>query len=630
MDSRLLDYYHRELAHMHELEDEFAQAHPRFADRLGPKPDEEADPYVERLVDSFAFMSARTNLKLDTEFPRFAGRILDVLYPGYMAPIPSMTVARLYPRTQQGSLTEGFHVPRGTRFVSRPTLGDKTACEFRSSQDVTLYPLEIVHAQLTGVPVDIPMLDRYVPPDRQVRGALRLRLRATGEAGIASLRGLTCLPLYLTGDDQVASHLFELLHTATIATITGAPGACHDCERSFSVVTQDAITHEGLDENQALLPIAWSNLHGHNLIREYFACPSRFYFFNLTGLSEGLSRVKGQEVEVIVLLDRHPEWLAEIIDAAQFALFCTPVINLFPSRIERIELNEARTEFHLVPKRHAPSDYEVYSVDSLTGMIDGDSTAYQFRPLFHTLNKDTANHGRYFSLRREPRVLSSTTLRHGTRSSYVGTEAFVSLVDQHDAPYRDGLRYLSVEAWLTNRDLPTLLERNGVSDLDADHSLPIESIGLIRRPTTPRTSFSQTETARRLIGHLNFNSLPLDCLDGRSGAKTMRDMLRLYLTDVDAGLLCQVEGLVDVTTRPVTRKMADRGPLVTGRGIECRLTVDETRFSGVSPYLFGLVLDRYLAQRVCINSFIETELRSMQRGHLKRWSVRTPSGKAAS
>ncbi|BFG73735.1 type VI secretion system baseplate subunit TssF [Paraburkholderia terrae] len=622
MDPRLLDYYNQELLYMRELAGEFAQLHPKIARRLGMQAGEVTDPYVERLIESFSFMAARMQLKLDAEFPRFTGRLLEVIYPNYVAPTPSIAVARFFPSPKEGNLIEGFSVPRGTALKSRTPPNEKTVCEFRTSQDVTLYPLEITEARLTGIPPDIPMLDRYVPPHAQVRGALRLRLRCMGEANISDLDGLDRLPVYLAGDEQVASHLFELLHAAGVASITGAPGAFGDADRPFGAVMHDAVVHEGLGTDQGLLPLVWSKFHGHNLLHEYFTCPSRFYFFTLTGLREGLKKAKGREAEIVVLLDQSPDRLTGLVDASRFALFCTPVINLFPRKIERIELNQASTEFHLVPKRLAPLDYEVYAIDLLTGQVGTESAELEFRPLYQTLNNDEGNHGRYFSLRRERRLMSDSARRYGTRTPYIGTEVFVSLVDQHEAPYHEGMRYLSVDAWLTNRDLPNLLPRNGIDDLKASESVPVVGVGLIRAPSTPRAPFAERENAWRLIRQLNFNYLPLEDMDHRPGGQGVRDMLRLFLTGDDTGPHRQVESLVGVKTRPVARKLPGGGPVVFGRGVECQLTVDETGFSGVSPYLFGLILEHYLARHVSINAFTQTELHSMQRGRLIRWPVR--------
>ncbi|AXF13440.1 type VI secretion system baseplate subunit TssF [Paraburkholderia caledonica] len=629
MDPRLLEYYNQELIYMRELAGEFAQAHPKIARRLGMQAGDVADPYVERLIESFCFMSARMQIKLDAEFPRFTGRLLEVLYPNYVAPTPSMAVARLYPSRTEGNLVDGFHIARGTAFTARIPAAETTACEFRSGQDVTIYPLEIVEARLTGIPPDIPALDSYVPAHTQVRGALRLRLRTTGEAKMSRLRGLDRLPVYLAGDEQVASHLFELLHAAGVATLTGEPGQFTTRGRPLHAVTKNAVVHDGFRTEQGLLPLTWSKFHGHNLLHEYFACPSRFYFFTLTGLEDGLQQVDSREVEIVVLLDQSPDRLANLVDASRFALFCTPVINLFPKCTDRIDLSAGESEFHVVPARLAPLDYEVFSVETMSGQVDLTSVQLEFRPLYQTLNNDEGNYGRYFSTRRERRLMSDSARRYGTRTPYIGSEMFVSLVDQHEAPYAENIRYVSVNAHVTNRDLPRLVPRDGIDDLTMADSAPLESIGLIRAPTAPQAPYAERETAWRLIRQLNFNYLPLEDLDHRPGGQGLRDLLRLFLNDGNTEHRRQVESLVGVKTRPVTRKLPGNGPLVFGRGIECSLTVDENGFSGTSPYLFGVVLEHYLARHVSINSFTQTEMHSMQRGRVARWPVRMGARGAA-
>jgi type VI secretion system protein ImpG len=623
MDPRLLDYYNQELIYMRELASEFAHAHPKIARRLGMQAGEVADPYVERLIESFCFMAARMQIKLDAEFPRFTGRLLEVIYPNYVAPTPSIAVARLYPGEGEGDLAQGYRIARGTSFTARVPGAEKTACEFTSGQDVILWPLTITEARLTGIPPDIPALDRFVARDTQVRGALRLRLSTTGDVRVADLKGLDRLPVYLAGDEQIASHLFELLHVAGIASVIAAPGEFGAAGRPPAAVTVGAVEHEGLRTDQSLLPLKWTKFHGHNLLHEYFACPGRFWFFALNGLAEGLSRVNGREVEIVVLLDRAPGQLANLVDASRFALFCTPVINLFKKHTDCIEISPRETEFHLVPARLAPLDYEVFSVETVYGQVADTSAELEFRPLYQTLNNDEGNHGRYFSTRRERRLVSDSARRYGTRTPYIGTEVFLSLVDQNEAPYGENIRFLSVDALLTNRDLARLVPRDGVSDLKTTHSAPVESIGLIRPPSAPLPPYAEREMAWRLIRQLNFNYLPLEDLDHREGGQGLRDLLRLYLAGGDTEQGRQVESLVGVKTRPVTRKLPGTGPITFGRGIECALTIDETGFSGVSPYLFGLILEHWLARHVSINSFTQTELHSMQRGRIARWPVRT-------
>lgn len=620
MNPKLLDYFNQELSYMREMSGEFSRAHPKIAKRLGMQGIEVADPYVERLIESFCLLSARVQIKLDAEFPRFTERLLEVIYPNYVAPTPSMAVAQFHPASQEGDLSRGFTLNKGTAVRARVPLGERTAAEFRTGQPVTLWPIEISEVRLTGVPPDIPALERYLPAHVQVKGALRIRLRTQGKYNFSNLTGLDNLPIYLCGEERIATHLFELIHTSAVATLTGVPGKFG--EQRLHAVTRDAVGKVGLSAEESLLPVTWNNFQGHNLLHEYFACPSRFLFFSLQQLAAGLRVIDGKEAEVVVLLNKLPGTLSNHVDQNQFALFCSPIINLFPKRTDRIEVRPRQTEFHLVPDRSRPLDYEVFCVTTLAGQRAQSTQEVEFRPLYQTLNNDEGNYGRYFSVRRERRLSSESSRKYGTRTPYVGTEVFVSLVDQNEAPYPDDIRYLSVQAWVTNRDLPILVPRNGKDDLHVPDSAPVSACGLIRPPSTPRAPLAEGELAWRLIRQLNLNYVSLSDLDARHAGQALRDLLRLYVGKDDSEQLLQISGVIGSEVTPVTRRLPGSGPLVYGRGVNVKLTVDEDNFSGNSPYLLGLILERYIARHTSINVFTETELHAMQRGLVARWPVR--------
>ncbi len=227
----------------------------------------------------------------------------------------------------------------------------------------------------------------------------------------------------------------------------------------------------------------------------------------------------------------------------------------------------------------------VESVDAWTHDGVGAQT---FRLLYETVNDDEGNYGRYFSLRREPALLSDQARHHGARTSYRGTEVYLSLVDQHALLY-------------------------------ADDAAPLASVGLMQAPRAP---FGEHETAWRLIRLMNLNVVPFEDMDHRQGGLGLRDLLRLFTDGGDAVQLRQIQSLVGMKTRVTSHKLDHRGPLAFARGIDCTLTVDEQGFSGLSPYLFGLVLEQYLMRHAAINTYTRTELNSMQRGPIARWPMR--------
>ncbi|WP_241627643.1 type VI secretion system baseplate subunit TssF [Rosenbergiella epipactidis] len=619
MDQKFLDSYNSELTFMREMANEFAEKHPKIAGRLGMHGIDVADPFVERLIEAFCFMSARTQLKLDSEFPRFTQRLLDIIYPNYTAPVPSMGVIQIQPNLKEGDLTRGYLVPRGSTFHTPIATGEVTRCEFRSGQEVQLWPLKITDARLTSLPPDMPQLERYNISLSSLKSALRIKLSLPDDISFSQLNGLESLPLYIDGDERIVSHIFELLHAGQTAMIVRSN---RGSDINDSIISNSPLAFEGLSAGHNLLPVDWNMFHGHNLVQEYFSCRKRFYFFSLTQLTEGLKNNHSSEAEIIILLNRHAPHLTEHISSSRFLLHCTPVINLFPRRLDKLEINSRSNEFHATPDRSRPLDFEVHSIHKVFGQQAENSHEVVFNPLYQTRHSAQGNFGRYFSTLRKPRQTNSNARKYATRTAYSGTEVFVSLVDQKEAPWQDNIRYLSVEALITNRDLPRLILADGKFSLSMPDSAPVEGARFVFQPSAPRSPFAQGESAWRLIRQLSFNYLPLSDMPHHEGGISLRSMLRLFVSDSDNESLQQIDALVGCQSTPVTRRLPGKGLLIYGRGVRCELTIDEESFSGISPYLFGMIMENYLARHAAINVFTETELRSMQRGVIGQWQAR--------
>lgn len=626
MDPRLLEYYTRELRYARATAGEFGAAHLKVARRLGMQAGDLGDPYVERLVQSSALVNARTQMRFDDEFPQLTQALLSCVYPNYLLPTPSVAVARFYPGGKVGDLVPGHRVARGTLAAAKLSNGEKTACQFRLCHDVVLYPLAIEAGKLGGIPPDIHGMDRFVPPHRRARAALRLRIRTTGGAPIAHLQGLDRLPVYLAGDAKIASHLHELIHTAAVATVIGEPGRFSEAGYAYHVVTSNAVVQEGIGLDESVLPLASRKFLGHNLVHEYFTCPERFYFFTLTGLQAGLRNIGGCEAEIVILLDRTAGDLQDRVDASMFALFCAPVINLFPLRTESVPIRQGIAEIHLVPVQKAPLDFELHSLDLARGQVSQESDVLEFRPLHQTLLHDEDRHERYFTVRREQHLATARARRYGTHSTYVSTESFLSLVGPDGQPYDNGddgeIHFISMDAWVSNRDLPGLLRCDGVRDLTLRQSAPVAGIGLIRAPSRPRAPLARGLKAWQLLMQLDIDhSVFDDRYHETHPGEGLRRFLRLYLSDDAVAHRRQVESLISASLTPVNRIIADQQPPVA-RVLECGITFDESGFDGVSPYVFGLVLEHYLARHVSTHSHTATVLGSKQRGRFAAWPPR--------
>jgi type VI secretion system protein ImpG len=616
MDQRLLAYYNRELQYLRELGGEFAKQFPKIAGRLGLEAFECIDPYVERLLEGFAFLAARIQLKIDAEFPRFTEHLLDMVYPHYLAPTPSMAVVRLEPNPRQGVLTDGFVVPRGTNLRSNLGKGQQTPCVYQTAHELSLWPLEISAVTHTSYVGDLGELG--LRSSRTIRGSLRLRLRTTDGAPFQRL-ALNHLPMFIHGPDQISMRLYELLRAGSVALLLRPPDASF-CE----IVDRTPIRPLGFEDTEALLPCPPKSFQGYRLLQEYFALPQRFLFIELSGLSPGIRRCTANEIEVIVLLDRHDAVVETGLAPSHLALFCTPAVNLFARKADRIHLSESFHEYHVVPDRTRPADLEVHSITGVVGFGASTEMRRVFRP-FYSSTDDTAvdDEPAYYTVHRQATLLSSQRRQTGPRSSYMGGEVFVALVDGDEGPYHTDLRQLSVDTLCTNRDLPLSMPvGQGRSDFHLETGAPVESARCIVGPTPPRASHAWGGTAWRLISHLSLNYLSItNTLDGQ-GASALREMLQLYGDLSEPTIRRQIDGIRSISSKPIVRRLPVAGPASFGRGLEILVSCDETAFEGTSAFLLGCVLDRFFSKYVSINSFTETVLHSTQRGEIMRWPAR--------
>ncbi|RYF63929.1 MAG: type VI secretion system baseplate subunit TssF, partial [Comamonadaceae bacterium] len=285
MDPRLLNFYEQELRYFRESASEFAQAFPKIARRLGIEGlgQEVVDPYVERLIEATAFLSARVSLKLDAEYPRFTGHLLDIVYPHFLAPTPAMGVAAFTPNLDDANLAKGPTLPRGSALRARQAVGQNTHCEFRTGQALRVWPLQITRAQYFTYAPDLP-LARH-PRARDIRGGLRIGLKSTADLNFDQL-ALDALTLYFDGAEDVAWQLHECVLGQPVGVMVRPvnPNAGPARDLPGSVIEE-----VGFADDEALLPVTATGFSGFRLVQEYFAFPERFRFARIGGLRAALA-----------------------------------------------------------------------------------------------------------------------------------------------------------------------------------------------------------------------------------------------------------------------------------------------------------------------------------------------------
>lgn len=633
MDPRLLHYYNLELQHLREMGAEFAEEFPKVAARLGMNGLEVADPYVERLLEGASFLAARVQLKLEAEFPRFTQALLEGVHPHYLAPTPAMLIAQCVPDPNEPNLAGGFTIPRGSA-LQGTKLGDQLPSEFRIAHDVELWPIEVVSASYFTHAPDLPLAG--LPVSQRIKGGLRIRLKTTADLTFAQT-AVEHLAFHLTGRPDVANWLYELsLSVSHGPDAQGCLGvlvvAGDGPSQTREWLPPSVLSPVGFADSEALLPVSLRSFQGYRLLQEYFSFPERFRFIDVAGLRPAFRQINGNELELVILLARGMPSLESLVDASNVALYCTPAINLFEKRADRIHVTEGSYEYHVVPDRARPMDYEVYEVRAVQGFGTGAGSEQEFRPFYAAYTGDhDDSHSAYFTIRREPRLLSASQKRKGARSSYIGCEVFLSLVDAKSAPFSGELRQLSVQTLCTNRDLPLQMPVGiGKSDLTLDVSAPVARIKVVGGPSRPYGALAEGAVAWKAISHLSLNYLALVDSSPQEGAAALRDVLELYAPAADASARRQIEAIRSVSVRPAvarlpasreggTRRPGSGSTLAFGRGLDLAVQVDELAFEGGSAFLLGAVLQHYFARAVSINSFTRTTLTSLNRGFINQW-----------
>lgn len=613
MDPRLLRFYNEELAYLREGAREFGEEHETVASRLGLKTPNDPDPYVERLLEGVAFLAARVQLKISDQYPEFTQHLLGAVQPHYLAPTPAICIAGFEPKEGDPQLAEGYEVPRQTELTAIATEQGGTAVTFRTGHAVTLYPLRISEVEYLASRTAVASVAALA--DVRAEAGLRLRFEGTGNIPLEKLR-IDELPLYLDGSETIPGELYRQMIGETVAVLARPAAAA-----STKPVRLPHPIQAGFSREEALLPAEERSFRGYRLLGEYFACPERFLFAVLRGLGEAFAGAAGGAVDVILLFSRNAPALATALSPANFRLFATPAINLFEKQLGRVQMTGTEHEFHLVPDRTRPTDFEVFRILDMTAHLREDTEPRPVAPLYAlgALLYDWRD-ALFFVTRLTMRRLSTKQQRLQRRGDYIGTETWISLSAPGNPRRLADIKELAVRALVTNRELAGTLTFRG-----AEHFIPpggpVRAVSVLRSPTKPRPPMGLDDAAWRLIAHLTPNYAALAPEDG-DDPSMLRDHLALYGRRDDPAMRRQIDGIMGIQSRPVVRRVPGRGAMAVARGSRITLSLDDGSYENARLFLFSAVVERFLAEFTTVNSFTETIVRTPGEGTVATWPAR--------
>ncbi|HEX7815917.1 type VI secretion system baseplate subunit TssF [Dyella sp.] len=589
----LLPYYENELTSLRSLSKEFAARYPRIAARLSLEGDVCEDPHVERLIESFAFIASRIHKKLDDDFPQITEALLSVLYPHYLRPVPSMSIAQLMP-APGAELTTVQNIPRGTMLLTRAVQG--MPVRYRTSYPVDVWPLQVTSASFESVE-----RSAFAIRGSDIAATIRICLETTGKIDLATL-DINRLRFYLDGESPLAHALHELLLNNVAQVEAIAP---EGMPAKRQLLPEGCVNAVGFEPDQGMLDDDPRSFLGYRLLQEYFTLPEKFLFIDIHGLE---LKPFGQSVELRISLRSfgRPERasrLEQSVHRDSFRLHCTPVINLFRQQAEPIRVTQELNQYQVVPDVRRPLGMEIYSIDRVQRLTrtHESSQGSEFLPFFsirHGLEGDES--GCFWHAQRLP----------SARPGDDGTEMSIALVDRQMDPRVPAVETLSLSLTCTNRDLPSQIPFGGEENLlQSEDGGVIARARLLKKPTPTWRAPMRLANQWRLISHLSLNHLSL--VEG--GRDALLEILSLYNVADSATLRKQIGGIVAVSSQASLSRVGAAPRQAFVRGTDIELTFDEQQYVGSGAYVLARVLELFFGLYCNASSYTRLTARSLQR-----------------
>lgn len=620
-EDELYGYYQRELDYLRNAGREFARQHPAAARRLELGELESADPHVERLIESFAFLTGRVRRDLDNEAPDMAAHLLEALLPNSLAPLPPMTIVQLCADPAKGKDSGGRQVPAHTPLVAnaRPVAGGARAveCQFRTCYPLTLWPLAVAAAAFEEASAH-PGLER----EAEVAGVLRLSLVC--QAGMAFGAGEDCI-----APDQLRFHLHDSWHNAGalydwllchVKQVLVVPAGRRVADRLGAAANW---REAGFGPGDAVLPEAGQAHPAYRQLQEYFAYPRKYLFFDAGGLAQALGAFsrgeqRAQQADLLLLLTRRPP-AGLALHAGQFLLGCTPAVNLFPRTTETLRLDQRQLEYRLVPDARHEASTEIHSLLKVEASYADGQGALRMAPYYNFGQVLQGQSGAQWVARRVP----------GSGARTGGTDMLLSFMDVDGEAGFVRMPLVSAHALCTNRRLAEEIRPDppGQATFRAPPSAGVLPVRCLVQPSAQVMPPLDGRQLWRVLSLLNLNHITLDQLseqrDGSALAMVQR-LLELANGAGSAGGARQTRALVRFECRRVVRPV--RGGPVPGfrRGHELVLDFAPGTYSDGTPLMLAAALQRFFQMYCSVNSFACVTVMAGEE-RIKEWLPATSS-----
>ncbi|EEW3310746.1 type VI secretion system baseplate subunit TssF [Escherichia coli] len=592
--NKLLSYYQKELAFLKKQGAEFASKYPKIARRLGYNKGVSEDPHIQRLTESFAFLSSRIHQRLDEDLPELMEALLRNLAPQFLYHYPSSCIASFEPDRKSSGITSPHNVPSGTTIYSKHK--SETICQFR-----TVYPLTIVPATVNEA--------RIYYDNVSSLWEIEVNLDVFEGAKFS----LDMVRFYLNGPATVTGIIYTLL--------------CNEVDNIVLQKNDDIlygvrtdISGAGFYEGEVTLPRTGNVSYIHNLTLDYFSFPERFNFIDVK-CDSGIELCSGDSFRFVITLKisagkYEPDKIEKHVSEELFRVNCSPVINLFEKKTEPLRLSDGQDEYQVNADLYSRDEVLIWDINKVTLHRYENNLVRQFplKNLFgleHSVIQQSCNIFWHTSCYR-----MSSERRNFEESVYI------RLSDDGGAQSRimSG-DVLSIDAICTNGDIPSSMNNGDpAGDFDSDIDIAHLRITALNRPSRMLPAMTLKGMNWRIISQLSLNFV---LLGGTDGAMKLREMLSIYNYNNNHSVSIFIEWIKELQITPVSSRLPGIYPPVTARGID--ITVMLSKDAGMHPecFMFCSFLDHFLGLHAPVNSFTRMITIIEHEEHTRRvWPMR--------
>jgi len=480
---------------------EFALEYPEAARLLDPDQVDDRDPYVERLVDGFTFLTARSREAALAEEDGLTGHLLELLMGPLEQPLPAVTVIQLDPfRMREGEVV----VEKGTILV--PSDKRTADCRFSATETTVLDHMFVRDAKVeTGD-----------------QGSARLDLSLGWNSSRTPETWPDRIRIFLHGDAPVVWSLRYGLTCRQARCEVQTPSGGWIASSQVRFERHDA---PGYGEDAAgSSPLADA--------RDFLCCDERFRFVELRGLGT-VPVAENPVISIRIHFDgSFPRGMSRAVSADNFRLHCLMSVNRYLESCQTLSWEHDRSEKVLRPL--GPPTREVLDVSG----VDGLTQSHPVRTIRYrrfSAYRHAQSGQRYFQIHR--------------RTDVNGKPLVGLTVGHPDPSHPFEAEYLSPEAICCDGNRPNEAVPP-FAPLSANPPLPERATAFtLTRPSPLHRPAPRISPLNRLLAFASGH------FQGLLDARRMRDALRQFLWDPAEAKRLIVDSLQEIThsTEYVTR-----------------------------------------------------------------------------